>query len=80
MNPMTIGLGTLVVAYGCYTAYARVRAPDQFHKLAAMKRLWGENAGFAIHFVAYTVVPIVVGIALIAAGVNGLSIVDVMKA
>jgi hypothetical protein len=30
--------------------------------------------------VAYTVVPIVVGIAMIIAGVNGLSLVDVMKA
>ena len=43
MNPMTVGLGALIVAYGCYTAYARV------------------------------------GIAMIVAGMNGLSIIDVMK-
>ena len=80
MNPMTVGLGALIVAYGCYTAYARVKAPHQFHKLDAMKKFWGESAGVAIHFVGYTVVPIVVGIAMIIAGMNGLSIIDVMKA
>ena len=80
MNPMTVGLGALIVAYGCYTAYARVKAPHQFHKLDAMKKFWEESAGVAIHFVGYTVVPIVVGIAMIVAGMNGLSIIDVMKA
>ena len=80
MNPMTVGLGALIVAYGCYTAYARVKAPHQFHKLDAMKKFWGESAGVAIHFVGYTVVPIVVGIAMIIAGMSGLSIIEVMKA
>ena len=80
MNPMTVGLGALIVAYGCYTAYARVKAPHRFHKLDAMKKFWGESAGLAIHFVGYTVVPIVVGIAMIIAGINGLSIIDVIKA
>jgi len=79
MNPMTIGFGALFVAYGCYTAYARAKAAHQFHKLEAMKKFWGESAGIAIHFVAYTVVPIISGIAMIIAGLNGLSIVDVMK-
>lgn len=80
MNPMTVWLGALIVAYGCYTAYARVKAPHQFHKLDAMKKFWGESAGLAIHFVGYTVVPIVVGIAMIIAGMSGLSIIEVMKA
>ena len=78
MNPMTVGLGALSVAYGCYTAYARVKAPHQFHKLDAMRKFWGERAGLAIHFVAYTVVPIVAGIAMVISGMNGLSIIDVM--
>ncbi len=37
MNALTIGIGTLIVAYGLYTAWARVKAPGQFHKLEAMK-------------------------------------------
>lgn len=80
MAPLTIGIGALIIAYGLYTAYARARAPHQFHKLDAMKKFWGDGPGLAIHFVAYTVVPIAVGIAIIVAGVNGLSIMDVLRA
>lgn len=80
MNHTTIGVGALVVAYGLYTAWGRVKAPAQFHKLQAMKKFWGDGPGLAIHFVAYTVVPIGVGIAVIVAGVNGLSVMDVLRA
>jgi hypothetical protein len=44
-----------------------------------MQKFWGKKKGWAIHFVAYTVVPIAVGIALIVAGTRGLSIIDVMQ-
>ena len=54
--------------------------PPTVPQTGSDEKFWGEGAGVAIHFVAYTVVPIVVGIAMIIAGVNGLSIVDVMKA
>lgn len=80
MNPMTLAIGALFVAYGCYTAYARVKAPQQFHKLEAMKKFWGEGPGFVMHVMAYTVMPIVVGFVLILSGFNGRSIIDVMKA
>lgn len=80
MNLPTIGIGSLIVAYGLYTAWARVKAPGQFHKLEAMKKFWGDGPGLAIHFVAYTLVPIGVGIAVIVAGVNGLSVMDLLRA
>lgn len=80
MNPTTIGAGALIAAYGLYTVYARVKAPHQFHKLEAMKKFWGDGPGLAIHFVAYTLVPMGAGIAVIIAGVNGLSVVDLLRA
>jgi hypothetical protein len=80
MNPLTIGIGALIVAYGCYTAWARVKAPQQFHKLEAMKKFWGDGPGLAIHFVSYTLVPMGVGVAIIVAGVNGWSVVDLLRA
>ncbi len=79
MDLMTAGIGALVVAYGCYTAYARMKAPQQFRKLEAMKKFWGVRAGIAIHVVAYTIVPILAGIAMIIADLNGLSVIDLMK-
>jgi hypothetical protein len=80
MNLIAIGFGALIVAYGLYTAYARVKAPHQFHKLEAMKKFWGDGPGLAIHFVAYTLVPIGVGIAVIVAGLNSLSLMDLLRA
>lgn len=79
MDPLTIGLGVAATAYGCYTGYMRRKDPTRFGKLAAMKTFWGEKAGLAVHFVAYTAVPVVFGIALIVAGARGLSVIDVMK-
>lgn len=80
MNFLTIGIGGIIVAYGCYTAWARVKAPQQFHKLEAMKKFWGDVPGLAIHVVAYTLMPMGVGIAVIVAGVNGLSVMDLLRA
>jgi hypothetical protein len=59
-------LGIAALAYGLYTGYARTASPEKFGKLQAMKKQWGESTGNIVHLVAYTVVPIVVGLALIA--------------
>lgn len=79
MDPLTMGLGVAAAGYGCYTGYIRKKDPTKFGKLDAMKKFWGEKAGFAMHFVAYTIMPIAFGIVLIVAGSRGLSIIDVMK-
>jgi hypothetical protein len=56
-----------------------VKAPQQFHKLGTMKKFWGDGPGLAIHFVSYTLVPIGVGLAIIVAGVNDLSVMDILR-
>jgi hypothetical protein len=61
----------LAVCYGLYTTWARVKKPEQFAKLDAMKKQWGEKAGTAIHVIAYTVVPILFGIVMIIKGLQG---------
>jgi hypothetical protein len=73
MNPVTTIIGVLAVCYGLYTTWARARVKkaEQFAKLDAMKKRWGEKAGTAIHVIAYTVVPIVFGIVMIIRGLQG---------
>jgi hypothetical protein len=71
MNLTTILVGVAAVAYGLYAAWARRKTPEKFRKLEPMKKFWGERGGLAVHFVGYTVVPIVFGVALIVAGVRG---------
>ena len=79
MDPLTIGLGIAAAAYGIYTAYIRKVNPRKLGKLEAMKKTWGPKAGLIIHFTTYTIMPIVVGVALIISGTRGLSIIDVIK-
>ena len=71
MNPVTVLIGAVAVAYGLYTLYARKNSPGNFSKLDAMKKQWGESSGNTIHVIAYSVVPIIVGLVLIVAGLRG---------
>ena len=74
MDIVTVGLGIAALVYGLYTLYARRFNPKGFGKLDAMKKAWGPRAGFAVHFFAYTIMPIVIGVALIYSGIRGVSI------
>jgi hypothetical protein len=71
MDPVTVLVGVAAIGYGLYTAWARRAKPEQFRKLEAMKRAWGERSGQLVHLVGYTVVPIVLGIVLVLRGVRG---------
>jgi len=37
----------------------RIKVPDKFGKLEARKKTCGEKTGFAIHFVGYSVIPMI---------------------
>jgi hypothetical protein len=63
-------LGLLAVGFGLLTIYLRSNHPDRLGKLEAMKERWGDETGTAVHWVAYTVIPILVGLVLIAAGLG----------
>ena len=60
--------GVAALAFGLYTGYARTATPEKVQKLDAMKEQWGESTGNIVHLAAYTIVPILVGLALIASG------------
>lgn len=74
MDPVTIAIGVFAIGYGLYTWVLRVRTPEKFGKLAAMKKMWGDTAGLVLHVVAYTVVPIAVGILALYSGLRGVSL------
>jgi low temperature requirement protein LtrA len=79
MDLVTMGIGIVICLYGIYTMTMRKRSPEKFGKLKAMKEKHGDSTGLAIHIMAYTVVPIVVGIILSFAGFNGLSLLGMFK-
>jgi len=76
MDFVTVGIGIAALTYGAYTLYARRSNPGAFGKMEAMKRMWGEKAGLAMHFVAYSILPIVFGIVAIIAGLRGVSLLS----
>lgn len=76
MNFVTIGVGVAVILYGLYTLIMRMKAPEKFGKLKAMKDKFGNTSGQIIHTIAYTIVPVVLGILVMVAGVKGLSIMQ----
>jgi hypothetical protein len=73
MNWLSIGIGVAALGYGIYTAFARRSSPGSFSKLESMKKAWGEGPGNTVHVMAYTVIPILVGLVALYLGVNGMS-------
>ena len=64
-------LGVAALAFGLYTGYVRATNPGKFEKLQAMKEQFGPTAGNLVHLVAYTLVPIGVGIVFLVRGLTG---------
>jgi hypothetical protein len=74
MSIVTILLGSLAIIYGAYVAWVRQTQPAKLGKMLVMQERLGAYRGFWIHVMAYTVAPIVLGIALVLLGVSGGSI------
>jgi hypothetical protein len=61
-------LGMAALGYGLYTVYLRATNPGKLGKLEAMKEQWGPRAGTLAHLVAYSLIPIGLGIILLVRG------------
>ena len=73
MDIFTMILGIFCIGYGIFSIIMRIKSPEKFGKLGAMKEKFGEKTGMLIHIVSYTVVPILTGVALLVGGVFGIS-------
>ena len=56
-------IGALCVIYGIYTLVYRQIKPEKFTKMKAMQRMYGEKAGYVVHVLTYSIIPLVLGIA-----------------
>lgn len=61
-------VGLAMLAFGLGTLVTRFVAPDSglLSKLGPMKERWGERTGTTIHWIAYTILPIVAGAVVLA--------------
>jgi hypothetical protein len=55
-------IGLAALAFGAVTGVLRFIAPQRLGKLRPMQERFGQKLGGAIHFGAYTVVPVAVGV------------------
>ena len=75
MNFTTIAVGAFSIVYGIVVLAPRSRGRTAaFGKLAQLKERFGAEAGSRIHFIGYVVLPLVLGAALVAAGLLGANI------
>jgi hypothetical protein len=73
MNSPTIIIGVVVALFGCSTIVLRHTHTQWFKKLGPMKEKFGQTGGYIIHFIGYSLVPIVLGGAMIYSGMQGVS-------
>lgn len=75
MNFTTIAVGAFAIVYGLAVLALRARGREAaFGKLALLKERFGAEAGSRIHFAGYVVLPLVLGVALVTAGLLGANI------
>ena len=76
MDVVTLGTGVVIILFGLYTLLARIKFPEKFAKLEAMKERFGRVGGLLIHTIAYIVIPVFFGSLLVVAGLNGVSLAE----
>ena len=71
MNVTSLAIGVAALGYGLYSIWLRRTRPEQFGKIDAMKKLWGERTGVAVHIIGYTILPIAFGLVMILDALRG---------
>jgi hypothetical protein len=74
MDLVTVGVGVVAIGFGAYTFFLRATNPSKLKKLKPMQDKWGGRTGLIVHALAYSLVPLGVGMAMIFAGVKGISL------
>jgi uncharacterized membrane protein len=70
MNIILISIGIIMIAYGIFTYFLRKTKTNKLKKIEAMKNIYGKRAGLIVHFVFYTILPIIAGIVFIFSSIE----------
>lgn len=57
--------GFFALGFGLFTLIARHQDPTRFAKLKIMQEKLGDKYGYILHVVAYSVLPILVGVSIL---------------
>lgn len=76
MQYTTLALGAAIIIFGIYTAITSIKSPEELIKLKFMRDKLGYKGGTIFHTIAYVVVPLVFGLFIVKAGIDGITIVE----
>lgn len=80
MNPVTVIVGLVFCGYGFMVLRLRLQGrDDKFRKLGSMRKKYGEKAGSLIHYISCSIVPLLLGVWFIIAGIKGNEVFKVFK-
>jgi len=74
MQYSTLALGAAIIFYALYIIYTSIKSPDELVKLKYMRAKLGNKAGTIIHTLVYSIIPLIFGCFVLAAGINGITI------
>ncbi len=74
MNLLLIAFGFAILGFGAWAFTVRFSNPMVFGRLEAMQETLGEVTGTMLHLVAFTLLPIALGLMCINAGIRGTSL------
>lgn len=72
MDPITLGIGILAIAFGIFSGVMHFVKPRIFKKLEAMKEKFGDRMGGAMHFISYVILPFIFGVVILISGYIGI--------
>ena len=74
MNIATTIIGAVAVLFGIVMTVMRIVRPDKMAKLKPMQERYGERAGYIVHLVFYSILPIIFGAVMLSAGLMGIAL------
>ena len=78
MELITIGIGIVVLWFGLFTSMLRQKSPEKLKTLEPMKQKFGDKPGQFLHILAYSIIPIILGVYLLLSGLNGIAFIPVI--
>lgn len=64
-------VGVIGLSFAAVTLALRVAAPEKLRKLGPMRERFGPSVGGALHFIAYTATPTVLGSVMLWRALSG---------
>jgi len=78
LDLITVGIGIVILWFGIFNTMLRQRSPEKLKALVSMKQRFGDKPAQFLHLLAYSIIPIILGVLLLFSGLNGRSLIQLI--